>query len=431
MTSLLVLAMHWYWLESASAVATQSGCVRDRTQSDSTQNKNLIQNGDLGQGTTGAPAGWSPNYWGKLKPKFIYPVTGNSGGKASKLVVARWKSGAAEWRFKPILVSEHAVYAFSDEYKSNVITNVTVEYLLSTGTYDYEWLGDAEPTGGAWKTFSAQITVPKGTVSLTVLHALDKNGSLRVGNTSLTVMRADPFPQGMVTLVFDDGRASQFANARPILNVAGLKSTYAIITQPHRVSDASIKAFMTWAEITTLHYEGNEIAAHSRTHRDLTTLTFSEVQGEVGGSYQDLVTRGLTPTTFVYPYGGVNSNVERLARSTGFSGARGSYFGLDGASADKFNLHDILVSKTTPSAKIEKWIDQARADKRWLVLELHDVLPRGGDEYSITPKKLLNLVNYIRQTSVEVVTLQEGIRLMNLEGCESSGMRTLMRSRRP
>jgi hypothetical protein len=209
-TSLLVLAMQWYSLESASAFATQSGCVRDRTQSDSTQNKNLIQNGDLGQGTTGAPAGWSPNYWGKLKSNFVYPVTGQSGGKAAKLIVARWKSGAAEWRFRPTLVSEHAVYLFSDEYKSNVATNVTVEYLLSTGTHDYEWLGDAEPTGGAWKTFSAQITVPKGAVSLTVLHELDKNGSLRIGKAYLAAMHADPFPQGLVTLVFDDGRASQF-----------------------------------------------------------------------------------------------------------------------------------------------------------------------------------------------------------------------------
>jgi peptidoglycan/xylan/chitin deacetylase (PgdA/CDA1 family) len=412
-TSLLVLAMQWYSLESASAA--RSGCVRDRIQSDSTQNKNLIQNGDLDQGTTGAPSGWSPNYWGKLKPKFIYPVTANRGGKAAKLVVAHWKSGTAEWRFRPISVTEHAVYLFSDEYKSNVVTNVTLEYLLSTGTYDYEWLGDAEPTGGAWKIFSAQITVPKGAVSLTVLHALDKNGSLRIGKAYLTAMRADPFPQGMVTLVFDDGRASQFTNARPILDAAGLKSTFAIITQPEHVRDASIKTLMTWAEITTLRNEGNEIAAHSRAHRDLTTLSLPDAQREIGGSYQDLVTRGLTPKVFVYPYGGANSTVERLVRNTGFIGARGSYFGLDGVSADRFNLHDILVGKTTPTAKIERWIDQAKADKRWLILELHDVLPHGGDEYSITPRKLLNLVTFIRQTSVEVVTLQEGIRLMNLE----------------
>jgi peptidoglycan/xylan/chitin deacetylase (PgdA/CDA1 family) len=414
-TLLLVLAMHWYALESALAVATQSGRVRDRTESSPSQNENLIQNGDLGQGTTGAPRGWTRSYWGKLKSRFIYPVKDSRGGKAAELVVSHWSSGAAEWRFRPILASEHTVYAFSDEYNSNVVTNVTVEFMLSTGAKDYEWLGDAEATGGAWKMFSSQITVPEGTTSLTVLHGLDKNGSLKIGNVSLTAMRADPFPQGMVTLVFDDGRASQFKNARPILNAAGLKTTYAIITQPQRVRDASIKAFMTWAEITMLHDEGNEIAAHSRAHRDLTTLTPSEMQGEVRGAYQDLVTRGLTPDTFVYPYGGVNSNVERLVRSTGFSGARGSYFGLDGACTDKFNLHDILVGETTPAKKIKHWIDQAIAQKRWLVLELHDVLSEGGDEYSIMPKKLRSIVTYIRHTGIQVVTLQEGIRLMNSE----------------
>ena len=164
-----------------------------------------------------------------------------------------------------------------------------------------------------------------------------------------------------------------------------------------------------------LHDEGNEIAAHSRAHRDLTTLTRSEMRGEVQGAYQDLVTRGLKPKTFVYPYGAVNSKVERLVRTTGFSGARGSYFGLDGACTDKFNLHDIFLGKTTPAENIERWIDQVNANQRWLVLELHDVLSGGGDEYSTTPKKLRSIVNHIRHTGIHVVTLQEGIRLMNPE----------------
>ncbi len=172
---------------------------------------------------------------------------------------------------------------------------------------------------------------------------------------------------------------------------------------------------MTWAEIAMLHDEGHEIAAHSRAHRDLTTLTRSEMRGEVQGAYQDLVTRGLTPKTFVYPYGAVNSKVERPVRSTGFSGARGSYFGLDGVCTDKFNLHDIFVGKTTPAENIERWIDQAIDNQRWLVLELHDVLSEGGDEYSIKPKKLHTIVTYIRHTGIQVVTLQEGIRLMNPE----------------
>jgi len=42
------------------------------------------------------------------------------------------------------------------------------------------------------------------------------------------------------------------------------------------------------AEITMLHDEGNEIAAHSRAHPDLTTLTHSEMQGPVeGGTIRD------------------------------------------------------------------------------------------------------------------------------------------------
>ena len=37
------------------------------------------------------------------------------------------------------------------------------------------------------------------------------------------------------------------------------------------------------------------------------------------------------------------------------------------------------------------------------------------DEYSTTPKKLRSIVNHIRHTGIHVVTLQEGIRLMNPE----------------
>jgi peptidoglycan/xylan/chitin deacetylase (PgdA/CDA1 family) len=74
---------------------------------------------------------------------------------------------------------------------------------------------------------------------------------------------------------------------------------------------------MTWAEIRMLHDEENEIAAHTRSHRDLATLTRREMRGEVQGSHKDLLARGIKPATFVYPYGSVNSNIERLVRSTG------------------------------------------------------------------------------------------------------------------
>jgi hypothetical protein len=96
---------------------------------------NLVGNGNLEQGTTGAPTGWSSSYWGNLKPTFTYPERGNGGGKAAKMVVTHWSSGDAKWQFSHVPVSEHTIYQFSDDYNSNVMTNVTVEYLLSNGKY--------------------------------------------------------------------------------------------------------------------------------------------------------------------------------------------------------------------------------------------------------------------------------------------------------
>jgi peptidoglycan/xylan/chitin deacetylase (PgdA/CDA1 family) len=251
--------------------------------------------------------------------------------------------------------------------------------------------------------------VPKNATSLTVLHVLDRNGYLEIDNASLTAIPDDSFQQGMVTLAFDDGRTSQFKYARPVLNASGLKATYAIITRADR--DSSV---MSWTGIMALYSEGNDIAAHSRTHPNLTAIPLVKLKREVEGSYQDLAKRGMTPSIFVYPYGAVDSKLERLVRRAGFNGARGSGFGLDGRSAEKYDLHDIAIDKTTSIAKVKEWIDQAVAHKRWVIFELHDVLPHDGDEYSIGPGKLQQIVAYIKESGIKVVTLQEGIRLVNL-----------------
>jgi hypothetical protein len=249
---LLVSPVHFGLIGIASAFITQTACACDGTRltlgdsasrvptyaqakiSDHNEasselshcnnvKRNLIWNGDLERGTTGEPQGWSPTSWGKLSAKFLYPVVGYRGDRAVEVVVTHRHSGDAEWRFTHISTSNDRVYGFSDEYNSDVVTNVTVEYQLSSGAYEYEWLGDAEPTKGTWKVFASQITVPKDAVSLTVLHDLDKNGFLKVGNVHLAAMPDDSFSTGMLTLVFDDGRASQFKTRGPSSTPLGLR----------------------------------------------------------------------------------------------------------------------------------------------------------------------------------------------------------------
>ena len=58
------------------------------------------------------------------------------------------------------------------------------------------------------------------------------------------------------------------------------------------------------------------------------------------------------------------------------------------------------------------WIDQALADRSWLIVKLHNI-KNDGSFYS-TPVATFNaLVDYITQTGIKTVTVAEGIGLMN------------------
>ncbi len=366
---------------------------------------NLIANGNLESGTTNAPTGWTPNYWGTLSGKFTYPVAGQGGGKAAQVQITSYTSGDAKWFFKHVSVSSHTIYKFSLDYLGTAKTNVSIEYKMSDGTFTYQWISDL-PIASSWKTYTTEITVPKGAVSFSVLPSLTSVGSLTIDNATLVALPANQFSSGMVTFVFDDGLLSQYKNALPILTAAGYKASFGIITtQPSSGNPAA----MTWAQIKDLNTKGHEINSHTRTHPALTTLSSTQLNSEVVGSKNDLIAQGITPTTFVYPLGDVNATVEAAVKAAGFAGARGSYFGLNTTTSDDYNLYDIRLDKTSTLLDVQKYIDQAVEDKRWLVFELHDVLPSGGDDYAITSTFFQSVVNYLKSKGVTVLTLKDGI----------------------
>ena len=76
-------------------------------------------------------------------------------------------------------------------------------------------------------------------------------------------------PNGMISLTFDDGWATQISNARPEMNSRGFKGTYAVLSRALRESWATV---FPLADAQLLQSEGNEIASHTVDHADLTTL---------------------------------------------------------------------------------------------------------------------------------------------------------------
>jgi peptidoglycan/xylan/chitin deacetylase (PgdA/CDA1 family) len=373
-------------------------------------NLGFVINGDFENtdpSNANLPLSWNQGNWGTNSVIFTYPVAGFNSSKAAKVDISQITDGDAKWYFADVSVNSGSTYLFADNYISNVNTRIVAQYKMSDGTYSYQEIGTANPSN-SWGSISYSITPPTGVVAMTVFHLLDKVGNLTLDNVSLQgQISPHALTSGMVSLDFDDGWSSTIQNGLPIVNGAGFKSTLYIISQ-YMGADG----YASTLDILAAQSAGNEIGAHSKTHPQLPLLTETEMQNEIAGSRQDLLSIGASPVnSFSYPYGEYNSTIISMVQSAGYKSARTALY-EDGGFNDK-NTNPILlktqsVENTTTLEEIQSWIDTAVRDKTWLILVMHQVDNSGG-QYSITPAKLQSIVNYLKNNNVKVVTASEGV----------------------
>lgn len=116
-----------------------------------------------------------------------------------------------------------------------------------------------------------------------------------------------------VSLTFDDGYAENCDFAIPELLRRGLTATYFVVSQAvaegrpfaHDTLEHLQLAPNTISEIRDMHRAGIEIGAHTRTHRDLGSLsTSAELAEETLGSIKEIESWGVGPIRyFSFPYG--------------------------------------------------------------------------------------------------------------------------------
>lgn len=201
-----------------------------------TSTSNLIVNPSLTKDTiaSGTPDGWNQGGWGTNTATFNYPVTGTNGGVGANITISSYTSGDEKWYFNNVPVTAGSNYTFSDSYNSNVLSTLVVQFTNASGTTSFTQLATLPSTNGAWATTTQNITVPANETMLTVFHLISSVGSLTTTNYSLTLASggtgSDLFPEGLVSLTFDDGWESQYDNALPILQAANMHGTFYIIS---------------------------------------------------------------------------------------------------------------------------------------------------------------------------------------------------------
>jgi peptidoglycan/xylan/chitin deacetylase (PgdA/CDA1 family) len=353
------------------------------------------------------PQSWNQGGWGTNQRTFTYPVSGFNSARAVKVDIASYTNGDAKWYFLPIPVAQGEEYKFVDYYKSDIPSYIVAQITLSNGTNVYENLANYSPSSD-WKEAHGTILMPANAISLTVFHLIKNVGFLTADNFSLTKLPSGKFAHGMVTWTFDDGLTSRYQNGIPILNAAGLKSSQYIIS-----GNFALPGYITPQQMLTMQSQGHEIGGHTKTHPHLTALSLAQATEEITGGRNDLLALGATPiNTFVFPFGDYNDQIEQIVRNAGYKGARNSDVGYNTKNTDKFRLHSKHIEANVTVDQIKSYINTAMAEKTWVILEAHNV-SNGSSQYNITPANFQAVVDYLVQNNIPVVTMDQGLALLN------------------
>lgn len=102
----------------------------------------------------------------------------------------------------------------------------------------------------------------------------------------------------VVILNFDDGRKTQFTEAKPILDKYGYKATFYVVCN----YVGNKPGYMNWKDVNQLNQEGHDIGSHSMNHIRLDKISNKDVKFEVGQSRKCLEDHNIEVTSFAYPF---------------------------------------------------------------------------------------------------------------------------------
>ena len=215
-----------------------------------------------------------------------------------------------------------------------------------------------------------------------------------------------PIKYPYIVIMFDDGRASVYDNAFPIMEKYGIVGTNAIVTK-----NVDSRNTQTWKQITELeHKYGWETASHTYDHPHLNLLSDNDFRFEMEKSLQDLKNHNLNPVSLAIPYGEITPQQYEIA---------GEYYQFVRNSND---IHTTLpinskmigcltVHNYTKLSEIYDRIDFAQeANEPLLVILFHDVGNKNDNSYNYSLDKFEKLMKYISEHHLNTSTLRDAMK---------------------
>jgi hypothetical protein len=251
----------------------------------------------------------------------------------------------------------------------------------------------------------------------------------------------------IITFVDDDAKVDALNHWERIMDETGIKMTSAVI--PSKVKDTTkyngYSAYAGWDMINHMKEKGMDFVHHTYNHKNLTTLTETELHEDFKKSKEILSSHGIDSDLLVYPNNAYNDTVLSVVPQY-FSGAVTCKGKLNTKPLDnnytiyRVNINDnsnaknIIFGNTWVEEKetdktktvtcqgirtvdnMKQYADNAVKNKAWLVFMSHAYYSPSGKYYfdESCEDIIIEFCNDVNDMgNVKFVTLTEGYKLMN------------------
>lgn len=218
-----------------------------------------------------------------------------------------------------------------------------------------------------------------------------------------------PFEQPLLTVTFDDGWESAYSSALPTLEEHCIDTTQYILG-----NHFSEKDYLSEDQVFSFQKFGHEIASHTMTHPNLTTLSESNLFWELDQSKYELTNRFGEIKDFASPLGASNPDVigqiKSLYRSHRNTASDPATIGVEDVNTkenfDQYNIIAYAIRRDTPDEYISNLINYAKKHNYWVVLCYHQV-DYSDLEFSVKPENFKRHMKIIADSGIKTPVMSD------------------------
>lgn len=235
---------------------------------------------------------------------------------------------------------------------------------------------------------------------------------------SIDATSANPqlFKEPLITITFDDGRNTVYSQAFPVLQKYGIHSTQYLISGT--IDD---QAYVSPKQIDQMYKAGHEIACHTVTHRDITTLSAIELTNELT-QCQKTFSKYAPVSNFASPYGHTNDKSLDIIKKYYLSHRNTNGDITNGISDkdvntaqnfDRYNIISAAIRHDTTEEQLRAAVEYTIKNNGWLVLTYHQIEDTENATFGLDPDSLGSQLEYLSRAPVRIVTMKQVVNTLD------------------